>query len=139
MTNLIKLPSGDYINLANVERVRFHDDENFSQIYFLGDVVALKEDDAIFIKQFLDRNYGEFFLMHSEDYAAQILGLGYALEKLEKLSGESAESLTQDIILKANERLSKLSKKSIGLMIKHYQERVGGETGGNLVNVKIPA
>ncbi|WP_353930950.1 hypothetical protein WJM97_22270 [Okeanomitos corallinicola TIOX110] len=140
MTNFIKLPSGDYVNLDMIQGLEFDlDNSQIARLCFPESDTILRGEDKDYIKQFLDRNYGEFFQMHSQDYAAQILGLGYALEKLEKLSGESVESLSQEIILKANERVSKLSKKSIGLMVQHYQEQVGGGPGGNVVSIKIRA
>lgn len=142
MSNFIKLPNGDYVNLALIERVQFTDDDNpkVAEIYFMGDVVHYRCDDADYLKNYLDSvkaNNDEFILIHEKDQAAQTIGLGYAVEMISELSNKSVDLVAEHIQAVANQKVLKLSPDQIKAIRNDYEQNQGKGQAGSLGFIEL--
>lgn len=141
---MIKLPNGDYINMGRVENIQFDCREDAEQvkhlvckISFVGDYVYYRDNDAIFIKDYLEKYCGEFFLIHEQDYAVQTLALGLALEMIEDLSGGCPKEISERIIQISNSRIKELSHSQIRQIRKNYEDNFGHGPFGVLDNLVV--
>ncbi len=128
-----KLPSGNYVNLDLAYKIDFDIildsnntprqkckvvwDNHTSNIY--------SDNDALFIKDYLDTHDGKTFLIHELDYATQMVTLGLALKQLEELTGDNCEEIAKNFIALVSELVKDLTPEQILAIRKSYEDNIG--------------
>ncbi|TAE58836.1 MAG: hypothetical protein EAZ76_10825 [Nostocales cyanobacterium] len=132
MNNFFKLPNGDFINLDSIEKIKFTSEEDTQsikhlvcEISFSCDICHYRDNDAIFIKDYLDRNGSDFIVVNKRDHAVQSVGFAIAVEWLSGLSKIPPDDIVTNISREANQQVLDSHKSLIDVICEDYLQNTG--------------